>query len=66
MFDLPFAAHGLFFGLEGFVIDKSDRKAGLGVFGAFSGIVGLDTFFQIVGPTSVKGIVTAFYNIGVG
>lgn len=65
LFDLPFAAHGLFFCAEGFVVNQSYRAAGFGVFGTFSGIVGFYALLQVGGPAGVEGIVFTEDDVGI-
>jgi len=62
MLDMPFAAHGLFLGIEGLVIHKLHRKAAAGIFGTLAAVVGIYAFFKIVRPAGIHGIIrTADY-----
>ena len=58
MFDCIFPAHGFFFGGVAFVVDKSYRTFGFGVFGSvFAAVVGFQALFQTVCPSGVKSTV---------
>ena len=66
LIDCIFPAHGFFFGGVAFVVDKSYRTFGFGVFGSvFAAVVGFQALFQTVCPSGVKSTVGTLDDVGV-
>ena len=65
LLEVPFPAHGFFFGIKLLVIDELYGKSWLCVLGTFSCVVSLYSFFEVIGVAAVVGTVGAFQNIRV-
>ena len=64
LFDGVLPAHGFFFRIKIFHMQKLHRPACFGVLGACACVVGFDPVVYVVGPACVKSAVTAKQDVG--
>lgn len=65
LFDLSFNFSGLAGRFKGPACDQLHRTVGSCVFGAFAGVVAVDSPLQVVGPSAVQRLIVAEQQVNV-